>query len=126
MIMRVASIDDKQYELCLEYGLWGDEKSSIKRWNSGDLLLFKVNNEVKSIVRITGSCFEDDLLIWDNGYYRYRIPFQMIKEFDKEKRKLLSEEFKEKMITEYGKKYGWVILNKQPIKSEIAEYIFNY
>ena len=123
MIMRVASIDLRQYSSCLEYGLWGEEKSGIKKWAVGDFLLFKVKNEIKSIVRISGSFFEDNLLIWDNGFYKYRIPFQMVKKFDNKKGKLLLAEFTEMMISEYGKKYGWVILNKIPIKKEIAEYI---
>lgn len=75
MIMRVAAIDSYQYENCLKHGLWGVERSFLKGWNIGDLLLFKVGDEIKSLVRITDSYFEDDLLILDNGCYRYRIPF---------------------------------------------------
>lgn len=112
--------------MSIQHSLWGDERSSIKKWEVGDYLLFKVADSIKSIVRVTNQSFEDDLLIWNNGYYRYRIAFQVVKEFDDIKGKSLCNEFKKHMIAKYGNKYGWVILNKQPLEEEIAELILKY
>ena len=126
MAMRVASIKKDQYDKCCEYGLWGDERSSVKRWNIDDLLVFKVENKIKSIAKVTGLAFEDDLLIWDNGFYPNRIPIVILKEFDDEKAVEIYEVFRKSMLEIYGEKYGWVILNKHPLIDTIEDKLSSY
>ena len=126
MAMRVASIKKDQYDKCVEFGLWGDERSSVKRWDVEDLLVFKVENKIKSIAKVTGLAFEDDLLIWDNGFYPNRIPIIILKEFDDEKAVEIYEVFRKSMLEIYGEKYGWVILNKHPLIDKIEDKLASY
>lgn len=125
MIIRIASIQADQYNVCKEYGLWGDERNSVGKWDIGDLLLFKVGEELVSIAEISGSSFQDDLIIWNNGFYPHRIPIKIIKEFSENSRTQYFEELRNLLLMEYGKKYGWVILNKHPLKDSIVHMVIN-
>lgn len=124
MTMRIASISKEQYDICMEYGLWGDERGLLRKWSIGDYLLFKVGNEILSIVKISGEAYEDDLLIWSNGYYPHRIKFEVVKEFTGREESVFIK-FKEMMLKEYGTCYGWVIQNKTPLKDDIANILFS-
>ena len=123
MRLRVASVKNEQFETCLLYKVWGSNKSNIRDWKIDDYLVFKVGNEYKALVQITGELYEDDLLIWDNGFYPYRLPFKIIK-MSSDKKKVLHEgAIKNSFLEKYGIKYGWTILNKVVLDIEVANQI---
>lgn len=126
MVMRVAAIEKYQYERCKEVGLWGDEKSSVKHWKVGDLLVFKEGSTIRGIAKVVGEAFKDDLIIWDNGFYPNRIEIEVVKEFDEIRGKEAFMIYKESMLAVYGNKYGWVILNKQPIDRKVELKITDF
>lgn len=126
MVMRVAAVEKFQYEKCKEVGLWGDEKSSVKRWKVGDLLVFKEGSTIRGIAKVVGEAFKDDLLIWDNGFYPNRIEIEIVKEFDEVRGKEVFTIYRESMLAVYGNKYGWVVLNKQPIESGVEAKIRDF
>ena len=121
MVMRIASVDKDQYDKCKELGLWGDENFSINSWKVGDLLVFKGKNTIRGIAKVVGKAFKDDLIIWDNGFYPNRIKIEIVKEFNSEEGKEAFELYRDSMIAVYGNKYGWVVLNKLAIDSEIEK-----
>ena len=125
MRLRIASIKEEQYQKCLEFCVWGSDKVVMKEWKIGDYLAFKVDSEFSALVRISGETYSDDLLIWENGYYQYRIPFEIIKRLEVGNRVQHEGEIKDLFLKHYGKQYGWTILNKVIINEEISKCILS-
>ncbi|WP_313120318.1 hypothetical protein [Proteiniclasticum ruminis] len=126
MIMRVASISEEQFSKCKKYKLWGSERPTIMKWTEGELILFKTKDRIMGLAEVIGKPFEDNLLIWEGGLYPYRVPIVIIKEYNSFIGDKLYQDFKDIMIKEYGSYYGWVILNKHPLKESIVNMISKY
>lgn len=123
MITRMASVDYLTFLMCYKYNLWGANNVYVSKWKIGDHLVFKVGDKIVAIAEIVEEAYMDDTIIWENGLFWNRVPLKFIKVLSEENcvsfEKLLKPLFTER----WGKKYGWVILNKHPLPDEIISEI---
>jgi len=125
MDLRIASVPKEQLDACIKNGLWGANiENHISRWVEGDLLAFKVNKEFVALAKICGKLFIDNKKIWSKSGFNYRVPIEFLKVFNYGEgidfgliRPLLE--------VEWGKKYGWGILNKKALSPETANKIIS-
>ena len=109
---------------CFKHSLWGANNVFISKWEIGDRLIFKVGDKLIAVAEITGEAFMDDSIIWSNGLYWNRVPLNFIKVLTPNDGISFNDKFKSIFERLWGKKYGWVILNKHPLPDEIVTSIF--
>jgi len=125
MTVRIASISEDQLAVCIKHNLWGANNSLLSKWEKGDILIFKINDELVATAKVTGKFFLDDKTIWKNDIFYNRIPIEFTAVLSSQKRIPFNGEIKNMFLKEWGKKYGWVILNKYPLPEIIAKTILN-
>lgn len=123
MLIRIASVDLLTFLLCYKYNLWGANNIYISKWNIGDQLIFKIEDKLIAISEITGEAYMDDKIIWDNGLFWNRIPLKFLKVLEPSESISFSATLKPLFLKKWGKKYGWVILNKYPLPENINSII---
>lgn len=120
MAIRIASVDKSTFFTCIKHNLWGANNGSVDKWNIGDTLIFKVNNSLKAVARIVDKPYVDDTPIWENGLFWNRVPLEFDNILNDENSITFSGEIRDMFLREWGINYGWVILNKYPLKDDIA------
>jgi hypothetical protein len=125
MKTRIAKVDEFQFLTCLKYGLWGGNTNLVKSWNDGDVLVLSIDKEIAAIAEIVGQSFVSDDVIWDNGFFGYRIKLNFIHILAKEDRIPIQGDIKELLIKAWGKNYGCGILNKTPLPADIANIVLD-
>lgn len=126
MSLRIASIDNGQFEICVKKGVWGSNNSGLTKWQVGDKLLFFVEKEVAGLAEISGQYFASDEIVWGNGVFPYRVPLKFLFVLPKEKRLPTRSVIKDKLMSVWGYNWGWGIQVKQPVPQKEAEEILNY
>lgn len=124
MRLRFTSISEYQLLVCLKNSLWGSKSSRFDNWLIGDILVMFVNKQVAAIVKISDKPFRSEEIVWDNGLYPYRIRIELISFFNKESREEMSKSIIEIVRKEWGKMYGWAILNQQVMETANADSIY--
>jgi len=125
MNLRVVSVDENQFQSAKEYLVWGSDKPALRSWKVGDLLAFKIGNEYASIVKVTQTQFYDDRVIWENGFFPYRVRLELIFDLPLNKRVPHGGVIKENFLKFYDKYYGYTMVNKMILKSELSEIIYS-
>ena len=125
MKTRIASVNEEQFQKCLEKKVWGSNNNSIDKWEIGDLLIFSVNREIGAVAEIVGESYLDDSVIWDNGIFWNRIEIDFKYVLEPKNRIPIVNEIREFLYKDWGKNYGWGILNKVPLEEETAKIIIS-
>lgn len=125
MATRIASVNYLTFLQCYQNKLWGANNVYISKWSIGDHLVFKIKDNVVAISEIIGEAYMDNKVIWDNGLFWNRIPLNFIKVFKLSDAISFEELLKPHFLELWGKKYGWVILNKHPLPDEIVTKIIS-
>lgn len=126
MNLRIASIDNEQFTICVEKELWGSNYSGLTKWQPGDKLLFFVDKEVAGLAEISGEYFASDEVVWENGVFPYRIPLRFIYVLPANKRVPTRNIIKEKLMECWGHNWGWGIQAKHPVAPQQAIEILDY
>lgn len=125
MKTRLASVDYLTFLQCYKYNLWGANSTFISKWKVGDQLVFKVDKKLVAVAEITGEAYMDNVVIWSNGLFWNRVPLKFTKVLRPMEGIDFEEYLKPHFLELWGKKYGWVILNKHPLPDEITDIIMN-
>lgn len=123
MKIRIASVDEQTFTECLESNLWGANNVYNSKWEPGDKLVFKVKDHIVASATISGPAYMDDLVVWTNGLYWNRNPLKFDYVLPKDKHISFSEKYTARFVSLWGKKYGWVILNKYPLPDDLGQDI---
>jgi hypothetical protein len=62
--------------------------------------------------------------VWDNGLFPYRIPIEFSIAIMQERRITLTGEILDTLTSVWGRRYGWALVNKQPLEGKAAETIY--
>ena len=122
MAIRVASVSMETFLVCIKHKLWGANSTGISKWGVGDKLIFKVNDKLMAVATVAGPAYMDDKEIWANGLFWNRLPIT----FDTVLTENDAVDFgavKGLFENEWGKKYGWVILNKHPLPLNLGNQL---
>lgn len=123
MSLRFTSVDEFQFLTCVKHGLWGSKTSRFKKWEPSDHLAIIVEKKIAGLAQVNGKPFYSKEIVWDNGVFPYRIPMRFIHVMHSENRPPLLGEIRDILISIWGPKYGFGILNQQPIPHDLSEKI---
>ncbi|UFS71765.1 EVE domain-containing protein [Geomonas sp. RF6] len=125
MKTRLCCLSEEHFNTCVAHKLWGANSTHPKKWDIGDILIFKVDNKLAGVARVIGEAYIDDTKIWDNGLFFYRVELDFERVLTPENRIAFDGEIKDSFISLWGKSYGWVILNKYPLPLSIRDLILS-
>ncbi len=123
MRLRITKVDEYQFLTCLKYSLWGSRSARFKDWQKGDCLAFIVDKALIGYAEVSGESFRSDERVWDNGLFPYRIPIKFQQVLTKNDRIPILGEVRDILISAWGSRYGWGILNQRVLTNSAAEKI---
>jgi len=103
--------------------LWGSRSARFRDWQEGDYLAIIVDKALASLAQVAGKSFRSEERVWDNNVFPYRIPIKFTHAFTKGQRIPLLGEVRDALISAWGHRYGWGILNQQVLEDPVAERI---
>jgi hypothetical protein len=125
MVVRIASVSMETFLYCIKLNLWGTNSNFLYKWHIGDKLIFKVENKLMAVASVAGEAYLDDKEVWPNGLFWNRLPLSFDIVLKEEDAVDFNSDIKDLFLKEWGKKYGWVILNKYPLPTEIGNALLN-
>ncbi|GFO68588.1 hypothetical protein GMLC_21670 [Geomonas limicola] len=121
--VRICSLSGDHFKVCCKHKLWGANSFAPKSWAVGDILVFKVDNELAGVARVAGTAYMDDTPIWDNGLFFYRVKLKFDKILNVRERIPFDGEVKACFVEKWGRNWGWVLQNKYPLPADVAEVV---
>ena len=103
--------------------MWGSRSARFRDWQEGDYLAIIVDKALASLAQVAGKSFRSEERVWDNNVFPYRIPIKFTHAFTKGQRIPLLGEVRDALISAWGHRYGWGILNQQVLEDPVAERI---
>jgi len=73
------------------------------------------------LATVSGKPFYGTDMVWDNGEFPYRIPIKFLNVLNKDQRIPILGEVRDILMSEWGPKYGWGMLNQQIIQDNGAQ-----
>jgi hypothetical protein len=126
MRIRIVKVNEIEFLVSVKHGVWGSKKNRFKNWKIGDLLVFKIDDQLAAVGEISGRYFKSDDNVWSNGVFPYRVPINFIKILSEGNRVDVVGEVKKTLVNEWGKKYGVGLLNQASIEGEAAKHILQF
>lgn len=123
MRLRITKLDEYQFLSCFKYSLWGSRSARFRDWQKGDRLAFIVDKALAGYAEVSGESFRSDERVWDDGLFPYRIPIKFQCILNKNQRIPILGEIRDVLISAWGNRYGWGILNQQLLTGSSAERI---
>jgi predicted RNA-binding protein len=74
-----AKCNELNFLLCIQNGLWGQQKNKMKKWKPGDRLFLVSEEGISGFFEITSNQFEDRTNVWPDKIYPYRVNINPIK-----------------------------------------------
>ncbi len=74
----MTKLAEEHFLVCVKYGIWGSKVSRFSPWRLGDALVFLVETNIAGLAEVTGAPYMDDLAIWSNDLFPYRIPIKFL------------------------------------------------
>jgi hypothetical protein len=105
--------------------VWGSKTSRFGHWELGDYLVVLVNKAVAGLAVVSGKSFFSKQRIWDNGLFPHRIRIEFTHAFLPDNRQLILGPIRDMLMSAWGPKYGFGILNQQLLQDDAAETIIN-
>jgi hypothetical protein len=125
MKIRLVKIDELQFLTCFKHGLWGSKSARFNGWEKGDGLVFIVGKALAAFSEVAGDPFSSKDIVWDNGIFPYRIPIVFRHVLEEDDRVPILGKVRQIMTNSWGPRYGWGILDQQPLSGEAADVILN-
>ena len=125
MRLRITKVDEYQFLSCLKHSLWGSKSARFKDWQKGDYLVFIVDKALSGYTEVSGEPFQSNEKVWDDGLFPYRIPIKFCQILAKNDRIPILGEIRNVLVSKWGNRYGWGILNQQLITNSTAEKLIN-
>jgi len=125
MKIRLVKIDELQFLTCFKHGLWGSKSARFKEWEKGDGLVFIVGKVLAAFAEVAGDPFSSKDIVWDNGLFPYRIPIAFDHVLEEDDRVPILGKVRQILTDSWGPRYGWGILDQQPLSGEAADVILN-
>jgi len=125
MKIRLVKIDELQFLTCIKHGLWGSKSARFKGWEKGDGLVFIVGKALAALSEVVGDPFSSKDVVWDNGLFPYRIPIAFRHVLEEDDRVPILGKVRQTLTDSWGPRYGWGILDQQPLSGEAADIIIN-
>lgn len=72
--LRVVSISELQFLICLKYDLWGANNSHLNNWAVGDYIVFVIDKKISALAKVNGKQYKNEEEIWTNGKFPYKLP----------------------------------------------------
>ena len=123
MILRIASIYEHEFLICLKYGIWGGRRRRFGKWKTGDLLAITVDKRIAGLAKVDGEPYYSTETVWDNGVFPGRIPVKFIWVLDINDRPHLQGSIRAALVGAWGTNYGWGILNQMVLEDRYAKVI---
>ena len=123
--LRITKVDEYQFLSCLKHSLWGSRNSRFKDWQVGDYLVFTVDKALSGYAQVSGKPFQSNEKVWDNGLFPYRIPIEFKQILAPIDRIPILGDVRDILVSTWGIRYGWGILNQRIISDSSAEKIIN-
>jgi len=123
MRLRLTSIDEFQFLTCLKHQLWGSKVYRFKDWEDGDYAAIIVDKALVGLAKVSGKPFQSKQRVWDKALYPNRIPLKFIHAMQPEHRLPVLGDIRDVLVSAWGPKYGWGILNQQLLTDTPAEII---
>ena len=123
MRLRLTSVDEFQFLTCVKHRVWGSKTGRFGSWEKGDYLVVLVNKAVAGLALVSGKPYVSKQKVWDNGLFPHRIPIEFTHAFLPDNRLLILGPIRDALISVWGPKYGFGILNQQLLQDDVAESI---
>lgn len=120
MAVRMAKISAGELKDCVKYGLWGSN-NSLSKWQIKDMLILYADRKLAAVAEVTGEAFMDDLPVWGNGLFPYRIPVIFKYVLESDNMIPFDSEIIGTLIDEWGLNYGWGIVAKRPMSEKSSK-----
>jgi hypothetical protein len=120
MAVRMAKISAVELKNCVKHGLWGSN-NSLSKWQIKDMLILYADRKLAAVAEVTGEAFMDDLPVWGNGLFPYRIPVIFKYVLEPDNMIPFDSEIIGTLIDEWGLNYGWGIVAKRPMSEESSK-----
>lgn len=121
--LRIAKADSAQLAVCIEEGLWAATKNRLLRWRVGENLLVFAEGGPLILGSIDGQSYESDLLIFEGGFFPYRIPLRISDVVEPPRAASVMREVRRSLSGHYGSRYGIRILMQLPLPAELSAEI---
>jgi hypothetical protein len=121
--LRITKVDEYQFLTCFKYSLWGSRSARFKDWQKGDYLAFIVDKALAGYAEVSGEPFRSNERVWNNGLFPWRIPIKFQHILTKNQRIPILGEIRDILISVWGNRYGWGILNQRVLGNSPAEKI---
>ncbi len=121
--LRIAKANASQLSVCIQNGLWAATKNRLAGWNLGDRLLVFAEDGQILLGTVTGPWYESDLLIFEGGFFPYRIPLNIGTIVDSPRSASTMREVRRLLSSHYGSRYGIRILMQLPLVPELSTKI---
>ncbi len=126
MRIRITSVDELQFLLCIQYGFWGSKSARFKDWEKGDYLAILVDKAVAGLAQVSGEPIQSRERIWTKDVYPHRIPVKFLRATLPDNRLRVLGEIRDELTSEWGPSYGWGILNQRVIEGVRAEKLVRF
>ncbi|MCW4017448.1 MAG: hypothetical protein NWF00_01995 [Candidatus Bathyarchaeota archaeon] len=123
MRLRITKVDEYQFLTCLKVSLWGSRSARFRDWQKGDYLAFIVDKAFAGYAEVTGEHYRSDECIWDDCLFPWRIPIKFRQVLAKNDRIPILGGVRDILISTWGSRYGWGILNQRVLVNSAAEKI---
>lgn len=117
MVVRVATVDEYQFLICLKHQVWG-ANNRAKKWEIGSYLVFTIEKNIVALAKVIGDPYFSNEIIWDNGLFEYRNPLEFIHILSRDQWIPYEGKIKKLFTDSWGDHYGTGILNKKPLSIE--------
>jgi len=125
MRLRLTSLDEYQFLICVKHQVWGSKIARFGDWIIGDHLAFIVDRSLAGLARISGKPFRSSEPVWDNGLFPHRIPIELTHVMLRENRPPILGPIRDALISTWGTRYGLGILNQQIMPEHASEVIIS-
>jgi hypothetical protein len=122
MPTRLAKVSELNLLLALRHRTWGARKDAFKSWSIGDEISFIVGKNLAARAVVSGPSRQSDERIWPDDIYPYRLPISFNTFFLPGDRPLLFGDVRDALMSIYGAKWGFAMINQTaiPERAEIA------
>lgn len=123
MRLRLTKVDEYQFLTCVKHEIWGSKSARFNDWKNGDYLAIIVDKQIAGLAEVSGTAFQSQERVWDNGLFPNRITIKFKYIFDKEHRPNILGNIREALVSAWTTRYGWGILNQNLLEDSNAEII---
>lgn len=124
--LRIAKANSSQLSVCIQNKLWAATRNRLSAWKAGERLLVFAENGPLVLGSISGPSYESDLLIFEGGFFPYRIPLSISVIVEPSRAVEVMSEVRRLLSACYGSRYGMRILMQLPLAAEVSADIISF